>query len=106
MKKGLPVQNAGENLVSLFIEPYGEDFWLQPGEVFTVTPTVAGVDVQFSMAVAADHITVWLYEDADPYKVILDFEVLDEGGAALECGHQRPTASREERQVRALPSTE
>ncbi|MET7616150.1 hypothetical protein [Streptomyces sp. NPDC005408] len=100
------MQNAGENLVSLFIEPYGEDYWLQPGEGFTVAPAADGVDVQFSVVVAADHITVWLYEDGDPCKVILDDEVVDEGGTALECGHQRPTDSRGEPQVRGLPSTE
>ena len=106
MKNRLPVQNAGENLVSLFIEPYGEDFWLKPGETIIVTPAVDGIDVQFSVVVAADHITVWLYEDGDPYKVIVDYEVVDKGGTALECGHQRPADPVEKYQVRALPSTE
>jgi hypothetical protein len=26
----LPVENVGDRLVCLFVEPFGEDFWMQP----------------------------------------------------------------------------
>ncbi|MET8439154.1 hypothetical protein ABZV61_42220 [Streptomyces sp900116325] len=46
-------------------------------------------------------ITVWLYEDGDPYNMLdgdpynmlLDYEVVDASGKKLECGHQRPSDS-------------
>jgi hypothetical protein len=37
----LPVENAGRVPLRLFVEPYGEDFWLEPGEAVTVPPLVA-----------------------------------------------------------------
>ncbi|MFF3350993.1 hypothetical protein ACFYW5_37855, partial [Streptomyces sp. NPDC002779] len=32
----MPVKNSGASELCLFIEPYGEDYWLEPGEAFTV----------------------------------------------------------------------
>ncbi|MFD9438776.1 hypothetical protein ACFWBR_07630 [Streptomyces sp. NPDC060006] len=90
MKNRLPVENAGDTDVCLSIEPYGEDFWLRPREVFTVVPTGDG-NAQFTVVVATGVITVWLYEDGDPHEVMLDYEVIDANGEKLECGHQRPT---------------
>ncbi|MFE7484492.1 hypothetical protein [Streptomyces sp. NPDC057552] len=86
----LPVENAGVGDLWLFVEPYGEDYWLKPGEVFTVAPEVEGIDVWFSTAISQEGITVWLYEDGDPAKVVLEYTVTDADGKRLECGHQRP----------------
>ncbi|MEV7682151.1 hypothetical protein AB0O64_26910 [Streptomyces sp. NPDC088341] len=86
----LPVENAGDGDLCLFIEPYGEDYWLKPGEVFTVAPDVGGIDVRFSASVWPEGITVWLYENGDPHKVVLEYTVADADGTPLECGHQRP----------------
>ncbi|MFJ5220404.1 hypothetical protein ACIP98_37675 [Streptomyces sp. NPDC088354] len=90
MKNRLPVQNRGDRDVCLFIEPYGEDFWMKPGDSFTVVPIREQSNVEFSVVVAADLLTVWLYEDGDPYNAILDYEVVDAHGSKLACGHQRP----------------
>ncbi|MEU2494626.1 hypothetical protein [Streptomyces sp. NPDC007883] len=84
------MENVGDGDLWLFIEPYGEDYWLKPGEVFTVTPEVEGIDVWFSTAVCQEGITVWLYENGDPAKVVLEYTVTDADGKQLECGHQRP----------------
>ncbi|WP_329526407.1 hypothetical protein [Streptomyces sp. NBC_01462] len=92
MKNKLPVENVGDTDVCLFIEPYGEDYWLKPGDVFEVTP-LSDAYVQFSVAVANDLFTVWLYEDGDPYNALLDYEVAAANGDKLECGHQRPADS-------------
>ncbi|WP_329547878.1 hypothetical protein OG548_31100 [Streptomyces sp. NBC_01356] len=91
MKNRLPVENAGDTDVCLSIEPYGEDFWLKPREAFTVVPMSVG-NVQFTVVVATSLITVWLYEDGDPHKVMLDYKVFDASGEELKCGHRRPTA--------------
>ncbi|PBC98905.1 hypothetical protein BX281_6996 [Streptomyces sp. Ag82_O1-15] len=51
MKSKLPVENVGDTDVCLFVEPYGEDYWLKPGDAFEVTP-LSDANVQFSVAVA------------------------------------------------------
>ncbi|WP_328447590.1 hypothetical protein OG780_12450 [Streptomyces sp. NBC_00386] len=55
MKSTLLVENAGDTDVCLFIEPYGEDFWMKPGDAFKVVP-LSDDNVQFS---AKDLFTVW-----------------------------------------------
>lgn len=40
MTNKLPVENAGDTDVCLFIEPYGEDFWLRPRDTVEVNPLV------------------------------------------------------------------
>ncbi|MHB9850844.1 hypothetical protein ACSYGO_16535 [Streptomyces krungchingensis] len=89
MKNRLLVEDAGDADVCLFIEPYGEDFWMRPVDAFRVVPVGDGT-VQFSVVIATGLITAWPYVDGDPYKVILDYEVVDANGETLECGHQRP----------------
>ncbi|MFJ6981723.1 MULTISPECIES: hypothetical protein [unclassified Streptomyces] len=86
----LPVENAGTDTLCLFVEPYGEDFHLRPGEVFTVAPEAEGVDVWFTTVVWDGGITVWPYEDGDPTRIVLECAVIDADGTRLECGHQRP----------------
>ena len=85
----MPVANAGNRDLCLFIEPYGEDFYLKPGEVFTVAPEAEGIDVWFSTVVWEGGITVWPCEDGDPTKIVLECTVTDANGTRLECGHQK-----------------
>ncbi|GAA3855172.1 hypothetical protein ACFYOF_06665 [Streptomyces sp. NPDC007148] len=85
----LPVENAGSVPLCLFVEPYGEDFWLEPGETVTVSPVSDGVNVQFAVTVADELVSVWLFEDGDPNRVVLESQVIDTSGSPLECGHQR-----------------
>ncbi|MFE1285983.1 hypothetical protein [Streptomyces sp. NPDC058751] len=92
MTNRLPVENAGDTDVCLFIEPYGEDFWMKPGDAFEVVP-LSDSNVQFSVSVSKDLFTVWLYENGDPYNALLDYDVVGTDGKKLACGHQRPTDS-------------
>ncbi|OKI98984.1 hypothetical protein AMK18_23925 [Streptomyces sp. CB01249] len=87
------MENAGNGDLCLFIEPYGEDFYLKPGEVFTITPEAEGADVWSSTLVWEGGITVWLYENGDPTRIVLEYTVTDADGIQLECGHQRPSKS-------------
>lgn len=89
MRGSLPVENAGSVPLCLFVEPYGEDFWLEPGEAVTVSPVSDGINVQFAVTVAAELVSVWLYEDGDPYRVVSESQVIDASGTPLKCGHQR-----------------
>lgn len=51
MKNRLLVADAGDADVCLFIEPYGEDFWMRPVDAFRVVPVGDGT-VQFSVVIA------------------------------------------------------
>lgn len=71
-------------MVCLFVEPFGEDFWMQPEETFVVVGGAA--DPEFSISVMAEHVIVWA-NAGDPYEV----QVVDgTSGAVLNCGHRRP----------------
>ncbi|MET9903140.1 hypothetical protein [Streptomyces sp. NPDC006446] len=65
---------------------------MKPADAFQVVP-MSDANVQFSVVIATGLITVWLYEDGDPYNAILDYEVVDANGERLTCGHQRPADS-------------
>ncbi|MEU8214461.1 hypothetical protein AB0C47_01655 [Micromonospora taraxaci] len=83
-RRRLPVRNVGDQVVCLFVEPFGEDFWLQPEETFVVIG--GAVDPEFSVSVMAAHVIVWA-NAGDPYEV----QVVDgRSGDILECGHGRP----------------
>ncbi|MGW0214761.1 hypothetical protein ACWDXH_10230 [Micromonospora chokoriensis] len=83
-RRRLPVRNVGDQVVCLFVEPFGEDFWLQPEETFVVIG--GAVDPEFSVSVMAAHVIVWA-NAGDPYEV----QVVDgRSGDVLECGHGRP----------------
>ncbi|WP_327676771.1 hypothetical protein [Streptomyces sp. NBC_00467] len=85
----LPVDHAGSGPLCLFIEPYGEDFWLEPGEAVAVSPVSDGINVEFTVTVADELVSVWLHEDVDPHKVGSEPQVIDASGTPLKCGHQR-----------------
>jgi hypothetical protein len=74
----------------LFIEPYGEDFWLKPGDEFIVVPGEGPSDPQFTVVAATDRLVVWIFEGGDPEKVVVDCTVIDSDGTELECGYECP----------------
>jgi hypothetical protein len=84
----LPVRNSGDRPLCLFTEPYGKDFWLNPGERFVVQPPV-GIDARFDVTVEPNLFCVWVYESGGD-KIVVDYEITDENGTELKCGHQRP----------------
>ncbi|MFJ9692267.1 hypothetical protein [Kitasatospora sp. NPDC101183] len=86
----MPVKNHGTEPLCLFIEPLCEDYWLKPDEALVLRSEAKGVDVWFDTYVRDGCITVWLYEDGDPFKVLMDYVVVDKDGTELESGYQRP----------------
>ncbi|MER8197692.1 hypothetical protein ACFRMO_33655 [Streptomyces anulatus] len=86
----LPVQNGGEDLLCLFIEPYCDVFWLKPGDEFTVVPADEVSDPQFTVVAVKHRLVVWIFEGGDPAKVIVDYTVIDSNGTELPDGYQWP----------------
>ncbi|MFJ8658303.1 hypothetical protein [Streptomyces sp. NPDC093795] len=88
------MENGSDIDLCLFVEPSCEDYWMKPGEAFTVHSAAEGIDVWFETRVSKGCVIVWLYEDGDPYKVVGEHRVVDENGTSLNSGHQRPAGQR------------
>ncbi|SDT83442.1 hypothetical protein SAMN05216371_8273 [Streptomyces sp. TLI_053] len=81
------LNNDNEKSLGIWVEPWGEDYWMNPKEQFTITTeTPEGV-----------------HSDEEPFEVVfhdqgvslhvnIGYEavVTDQSGGELECGHQRP----------------
>ncbi|MBO2461263.1 hypothetical protein [Actinomadura violacea] len=89
----LPVENTGDRLLCLSVEPYAEDFWLRPGESLAVMPSADDTDPQFAVYAQPNHLSVWIYESGDPTKVLMDFTVVNAKGTVVGCGYQRPAGA-------------
>jgi hypothetical protein len=77
----LILRNDSTGLLSIYIEPYPNDYWLQPGEAMRVAGSPGSGEVQ---VVRFDTgLTLWFGEDPDP-------EVSTLEGERLSSGHQRP----------------
>ncbi|GAA4531242.1 hypothetical protein GCM10023192_21210 [Amycolatopsis samaneae] len=85
------MRNAGDRALCLFLEPYGEDYWIAPGQALCVQATADDVDAQFDVTAGPDLVSVWIHERGDCAKAVLDYQVTDEHGERVECGHQRPS---------------
>jgi hypothetical protein len=89
MVSKLPVENVGERLVLLFVEPLGNDYWMKPEDAFVVVGGGEVADSEFSIDSMPDHVIVWVNE-GDPFAV----KVFDQAsGVELECGFQRPAGA-------------
>lgn len=79
------VRNDTDSMLCLWLEPWGSDHWMHPGERLTV---VAGdiyepVDEPFEVNVHDQGISVWVNGANSA-------EVFDADGNEADCGHQRP----------------
>lgn len=73
-------------MLCLWVEPWGTDHWMRPGEAFTVV-TEAGLEKSpFNVVVHDQAITVWVNAGHDA-------EVFDKTGHLAPCGHQRPAGA-------------
>lgn len=90
----MPVANDTDDVLCLFVEPLAVDYWLKPGETFTLSPDPQDADVWFDTSVSKGCLTVWLYEDGDARKVVVDHVVVDADGNPLPVGHQSPDGQR------------
>ncbi|GAA5206228.1 hypothetical protein GCM10023323_16760 [Streptomyces thinghirensis] len=88
----LRVQNNGEDLLELILEPYGSDHWLVPGETFVVwtfgspdgdpwSGTTHGNE-PFQVDYRCGSVTV---HSNGSHCYVADVE-----GTEIECGHRRP----------------
>ncbi len=69
----------------VYVEPWGEDFTLLPGEALEVHAYSCGTTPHFHIIASAGGTQVYC-EGADTFKVIQD-------GAELACGHRRQTVA-------------
>ncbi len=67
----------------LWVEPWGTDHWMRPGEKFTVATEAEPEESPFNVVVHDQGITVWVNSGNDA-------EVFDKHGILVLCGHQRP----------------
>jgi hypothetical protein len=79
------VRNDTEGMLCLWLEPWGSDHWMRPGERFTVVAsnTAEVVDEAFEAVVHDQGISVWV-------NAANHAEVFDADGNEACCGHQRP----------------
>ena len=77
------MSNETDSLLCLWVEPWGTDHWLRPGEVFTVATEAEPEDAPFNVVVHGQGISVWVNAG-------FDAEVFDAQGRPVLCGHQRP----------------
>lgn len=78
----LLVENSGDQLMELWLEPTGQDYWLRPGEVVVVTSYGEWVDHPFEVAHEPDRVTVWC---TSWFATVTDRQDQEVPGA-----HQRP----------------
>ncbi|MET9252593.1 hypothetical protein ACGFZL_01845 [Streptomyces sp. NPDC048182] len=78
----LRVHNSGVWPLALWLEPYGSDHWLRPGEVFVVHT--------WGYPDPYEPFEVEYREDAVTVNVGGHGYVADLSGTEIECGHGRP----------------
>ncbi|MGR4877897.1 hypothetical protein ACIPUC_00390 [Streptomyces sp. LARHCF249] len=83
------LNNDTEKILGIWLEPWGEDYWMNPKEQFTiVTDTPAGVhpdEPPFEVAFHDQGASVWV-------NIGYEATVYDQSGSEVDCGHQRPLA--------------
>ncbi|MEU9287266.1 hypothetical protein AB0D57_21750 [Streptomyces sp. NPDC048275] len=82
------VQNDGTELLELWLEPFGQDYWLLPGEVVRVTSYGHWDDHPFHTIHEPDRMTVW----ATSWFAT----VSDSNGDEIPGAHRRPKGKYED----------
>ncbi|SPF07421.1 hypothetical protein SMA5143A_8278 [Streptomyces sp. MA5143a] len=77
------VSNETDSMLCLWVEPWGTDHWMRPGEEFSVVTETGPEESPFNVVVHAQGITVWVNSANSS-------EVFDKKGNPAPCGHQRP----------------
>ncbi|MGW6728637.1 hypothetical protein ACWF9G_22285 [Nocardia sp. NPDC055029] len=76
-----------EKMLTVWIEPWGRDYWMRPGDVFTVE--FAGRDNSEQEDDDPPFEVSWL-DGGIVVGPVAESIVRDGNGLELECGHQRP----------------
>jgi hypothetical protein len=79
----LSVRNDTGGMLCLWLEPWGTDHWMRPGEEFTVVTEERPAESPFDLVMHDDGISVVV-------NTAFDATVLDKSGREAPCGHQRP----------------
>ena len=82
MRAELHLGNDTDRPRTIYVEPWGEDFTLRPGEALEVAAFSKGDPPYFHMVWNDDGTQIFC-ENTDDFVVTAD-------GRQLECGHQRP----------------
>ena len=69
----------------LMLEPWGEDYWLNPEDTFEITPEKPDDGFLFEMEHRGENIAVYA-EGCEYFRVVHD-------GKSIECGYQRPESA-------------
>ncbi|MFJ5117967.1 hypothetical protein [Kitasatospora sp. NPDC088548] len=81
------LSNDTEKTLGIWVEPWGEDYWMKPNEKFTiVTDTPKDTDpdeAPFEVVFHDQGASVWANIGYQP-------TVYDHSGNEVDCGHQRP----------------
>jgi hypothetical protein len=104
----ISVENGGPDLLALYVEPPANDYWLRPGDSFTVVapaPEPHGPhavrltdEVRDAAATGDAPFSITRFRDGgyEAVQVSVDvlgsYTVIGPDGAELECGHQRPVS--------------
>jgi hypothetical protein len=84
VEKCKTITNSGAQLMPLYTEPEGQDFWLRPGETVEVRADVdSPAAADFEIEEGLDGVTVWPSHD-------MGYISTWSSGKVLECGYQRP----------------
>ncbi|MFD3704679.1 hypothetical protein ACFWUP_16195 [Nocardia sp. NPDC058658] len=76
-----------EKIVTVWLEPWGRDYWMRPGDVFIIE---SDDRVSFEQANDDPPFEVSWLENGIMVGVMVDSTVRGRDGIELECGHQRP----------------
>ncbi|MGW4352230.1 hypothetical protein ACWELJ_09060 [Nocardia sp. NPDC004582] len=77
-----------EKTLTVWLEPWGRDYWMRPGDVFTIEFEATG-DSEPADDDPPPFEVSWL-DDGIVVGVVFDSIVRDRNGQELVCGHQRP----------------
>ncbi|MFK3979129.1 hypothetical protein ACI2K4_01995 [Micromonospora sp. NPDC050397] len=81
----MDVSNESGRKLGLWVEPWGADYWLRPGETLTVVADTAAEQTPFNVVMHDQGVTVWVNSASAA-------EVLDKDDKPVPFGHQRPTS--------------
>lgn len=76
-----------EKTLTVWLEPWGRDYWMLPGDVFIIEFESSGNSGQADDDPPFE--VSWL-DDGIIVGAVADSIVRDRNGLELECGHQRP----------------
>lgn len=77
------VKNDTESTLCLWLEPWGSDHWMRPGDRFTIVAEGDPDEPCFETVIHDQGISIWVNAGSEP-------KVIDNDGKEIPCGYQRP----------------